>query len=131
MSRLERSQQMSLVRSKHTKPELLVRRLVHRMGYRYRLHQADLPGIPDLVFRSRRKVVLVHGCFWHGHKCRLGRMPKSRLDYWSPKITGNRERDIRTLRDLRGMHWRVLVLWECQLHELGTVAKKIQNFLES
>ncbi|MGA7850583.1 MAG: very short patch repair endonuclease [Terriglobales bacterium] len=121
---------MSLVRSKHTKPELFVRRLVHRLGYRYRLHQADLPGRPDLVFRSRRKVVFVHGCFWHGHKCRLGRMPKSRLDYWSPKITGNRQRDIRTLRRLRRMEWRVLVLWECQLDN-DALADKIQTFLES
>ena len=131
LSRLERSQQMSLVRSKHTKPELFVRRLVHGLGYRYRLHQADLPGRPDLVFRSRRKVVFVHGCFWHGHKCRLGRMPKSRLDYWNPKIAGNRQRDIRTLRRLRRMDWKALVLWECQLHNRDALANTIQTFLES
>jgi DNA mismatch endonuclease (patch repair protein) len=122
---------MSLVRSKHTKPELFVRRLVHRLGYRYRLHQADLPGRPDLVFRSRKKVVFVHGCFWHGHKCRLGRMPKSRLDYWSPKIAGNHQRDIRTLRRLRRMEWRVLVLWECELHNDDALTDKILTFLEA
>jgi DNA mismatch endonuclease, patch repair protein len=102
LSRLERSKQMSLVRSKHTKPELFVRRLVHGLGYRYRLHQPDLPGRPDLVFRSKRKVVFVHGCFWHGHKCKLGRMPKSRLDYWTLKITGNHQRDTLTLRRFEG-----------------------------
>jgi DNA mismatch endonuclease (patch repair protein) len=125
VSRIERSKQMSLVRSKSTKPEMLVRRLVHGMGYRYRLHQTELPGRPDLVFRSQRKVVFVHGCFWHGHKCRLGRMPKSRLEYWMPKITGNRERDVKTLRRLRGMRWRALVLWECQLHNLDALPDNI------
>jgi DNA mismatch endonuclease, patch repair protein len=104
LNRLERSKQMSLVRSKDTKPELLVRRLVHGLGYRYRLHQADLPGRPDLVFRSKRKVVFVHGCFWHGHKCRLGRLRKSRLSYWTQKISGNRQRDSLTVRRLRRMN---------------------------
>jgi DNA mismatch endonuclease (patch repair protein) len=118
---------MALVCSKNTKPEMLVRRLVHGMGYRYRLHQADLPGKPDLVFRSQRKVVFIHGCFWHGHKCRLGRMPKSRLEYWKPKITGNKERDVRTLRRLRSMRWRALVLWECQLQNLDTVSLLISD----
>ncbi|HZR57467.1 MAG TPA: very short patch repair endonuclease [Terriglobales bacterium] len=132
VSRIERSKQMSLVRSKNTKPEMLVRRLVYGMGYRYRLHQADLPGRPDLVFRSRRKVVFVHGCFWHGHRCKLGRMPKSRLDYWSPKIRGNHQRDIRTRRRLHRMDWKVLVLWECQLRNCDhdALADKLQTFLE-
>lgn len=129
VSRAERSKQMSLVRSKNTKPEMLVRRLVHRMGFRYRLHQADLPGRPDLVFRSQRRLIFIHGCFWHGHKCRLGRMPKSRLEYWTAKITGNKERDARTLRRLRRMRWQVLVLWECQLHNPDTVTRRIQSFL--
>jgi len=130
VSRIERSKQMSLVRSQNTKPEMLVRRLVHGMGYRYRLYQTDLPGRPDLVFRSRRKVVFVHGCFWHGHKCKLGRMPKSRLEYWMPKITGNRKRDVKTLRRLRHMRWRALVLRECQLHNLEAVSRRIRRFLK-
>jgi DNA mismatch endonuclease (patch repair protein) len=132
VSRAERSRQMALVRSKNSKPEMLVRRLVHGMGYRYRLHQAGLPGKPDLVFRSRQKVVFVHGCFWHGHKCKLGRMPKSRLDYWSPKIAGNHQRDIRTLRRLSRMDWKALVLWECQLRNCDhdAISNKIQTFLE-
>jgi DNA mismatch endonuclease (patch repair protein) len=129
VSRIERSKQMALVCSKNTKPEMLVRRLVHGMGYRYRLHQADLPGRPDLVFRSQHKVVFIHGCFWHGHKCRLGRMPKSRPEYWRPKINGNRERDVRTLRRLRRMRWRALVLWECQLKNLDTLTRRLQTFL--
>jgi len=122
---------MSLVRSKNTKPELLVRRLVHQLGYRYRLHRADMPGRPDLVFVSRRKAIFVHGCFWHGHKCKLGRMPKSRLEYWGAKITGNHQRDLLNLRRLRKMRWRVLVLWECELRKPDSIALRISKFLEA
>ena len=125
-----RSAQMGLIRSTDTKPELLVRRLVHSMGYRYRLHRRDLPGVPDLVFSSRQKVVFVHGCFWHGHDCRLGRMPKSRLDYWGPKIARNKERDATNLRRLRGMCWKCLVLWECQLRRQDALAERIKRFLD-
>lgn len=129
LSPAERGKQMALVRSKHTKPEMLVRRLVHGLGYRYRLHGTDLPGTPDLVFRARKKVVFVHGCFWHGHKCRLGRMPKSKLEYWMPKISNNRQRDLHNLRSLRGMRWRVLVLWECELQKHDRLVDKIKAFL--
>ncbi|GAC1634438.1 MAG: very short patch repair endonuclease [Candidatus Acidiferrum sp.] len=125
----KRSKQMSLVRSKDTKPEMAVRRLVHRLGYRYRLHRTDLPGKPDLVFPSQKKIIFVHGCFWHAHECRLGRMPKSRLRYWRRKIRRNNDRDTLTLRRLRGMRWRCLVLWECQLRDLGMVSKRIDRFL--
>ncbi|HBI46414.1 MAG TPA: very short patch repair endonuclease, partial [Planctomycetales bacterium] len=93
----ERSERMSRVRNKDTKPELVVRRLVHSLGYRYRLHSGRLPGRPDIVFAGRKKVVFVHGCFWHRHRgCALCRMPKSRLDFWAPKLEGNRRRDINT-----------------------------------
>jgi DNA mismatch endonuclease (patch repair protein) len=112
----ERSKQMSLVRSKDTKPEMRVRRLVHGLGFRYRLHRADLPGKPDLVFPSRRKVIFVHGCFWHGHKCKLGRMPKTRLDYWQSKIGCNKSRDRQTLRRLRNLGWKCLTIWECSVN---------------
>jgi len=122
---------MGLVRSKDTKPEMLVRRLVHRLGYRYSLHRTDLPGKPDLTFPSRRKLIFINGCFWHGHKCKLGRMPKSRLEYWGAKIRGNHERDKHNLRRLRGMRWRVLVLWECQLREPDSIARRIRKFLEA
>jgi DNA mismatch endonuclease, patch repair protein len=92
---------MSLIRNRDTKPELLVRRLVHRSGYRYRLHRSDLPGRPDLVFTGPRKVILVHGCFWHRHPSfSLARLPKSRLDFWLPKLTENRRRDLKNLRSL-------------------------------
>jgi len=126
----ERSSQMRLVRSTDTKPELLVRRLTHSIGYRYRLHRRDLPGVPDLVFASKQKVIFVHGCFWHGHDCRLGRIPKSRVEYWEQKIAGNRERDARNLRSLSGMHWKCLVLWECQLKDDGALADRIRRFLD-
>ena len=121
---------MSLVRCKDTKPELLVRRLVHSLGYRYRLHRADLPGKPDMVFPARKKVIFIHGCFWHGHKCRLGRMPKSSLDYWQNKIAYNKARDQRTLRRLRNLDWKCLTIWECSLHDERRLAVRIKRFLE-
>ena len=129
VSRRERSKQMALIRSKNTKPEMFVRRLVHALGYRYRLHGSDLPGKPDLVFRAKQKVIFVHGCFWHGHKCRLGRMPKSKLEYWTPKISNNRQRDLLNLRMLQRMRWKVLSLWECELRERDGLTKKIHAFL--
>jgi DNA mismatch endonuclease (patch repair protein) len=125
-----RSMQMSLVRSKDTKPELRVRRLVHGLGFRYRLHRADLPGKPDLVFPSRRKVILVHGCFWHGHDCKLGRMPKSNLEYWQNKISTNQTRDRETIRSLRELGWECLTVWECGLHDECSLADRIKRFLE-
>ncbi len=129
----ERSKRMSLVRNKDTKPELLVRRLVHGLGYRYRLHQTNLPGKPDLVFASRRKVIFVHGCFWHRHPssdCKLARLPKSRLEFWLPKLEGNRERDLRNQELLAQEGWRVLVIWECELRNMGELKAKIVDFLE-
>lgn len=127
----ERSRQMARVRSKDTKPELLVRRLVYGLGFRYRLNRRDLPGRPDLVFPSMRKIIFVHGCFWHGHDCRLGRIPKSRVKYWTGKIAHNRERDRLTLRRLRGMRWKCLVLWECQLRDSEKLTHRVSRFLRS
>jgi len=107
---------MSRVRSKDTKPELAVRRLIHAMGYRYRLHGGKLPGRPDLVFASRRKVIFVHGCFWRRHpRCRNTRFPKSRRAFWETKLKENRRRDLRNQRRLRGLGWKFLVVWECQI----------------
>lgn len=126
----ERSMQMGLVHSKDTKPELRVRRLVHGLGYRYRLHRAELPGKPDLVFQSRRKVIFVHGCFWHGHKCKLGRMPKSNLEYWQNKIATNQARDRKTLKSLCELGWKCLTVWECSLHDEHKLAERIKRFLE-
>ena len=127
----ERSERMSRVRSKNTKPELVVRRLVHAMGFRYRLHARDLPGHPDMVFSARDKIILVHGCFWHRHgKCKNTRWPKSKLDFWKPKLEGNRARDAKNCRLLRKLGWEVLIVWECQLKNLDKIAEKLREFLE-
>lgn len=128
----ERSELMARVRSKNTRPELTVRRLVHRMGYRYRLHRKDLPGCPDLVFPSLRKVVFVHGCFWHQHpnpECTLARMPKSRPEFWRPKLEGNRQRDSRQQEQLLDLGWRFLVVWECETRDMPRLAAKLSLFL--
>ena len=130
LSIAERSERMSRVRSKDTRTEMIVRRLVYGMGFRYRLHDANLPGKPDMVFRSRRKVIFVHGCFWHRHKnCSLARMPKSRVKFWQEKLNGNRTRDNRNRRQLEKMGWSVLVVWECELKGLDALQQKIEQFL--
>ncbi|MGI6247280.1 MAG: very short patch repair endonuclease [Pseudochelatococcus sp.] len=129
----ERSARMALIRSKDTRPELAVRRLVHGMGYRYRLHARDLPGRPDLVFRARRKVIFVHGCFWHRHddpNCKLARLPRSRLDFWMPKLDGNKARDERVIRELDGMGWKAITIWECQLKATASLEAIVREFLE-
>ncbi len=126
----QRSIRMALVRGKDTKPELLVRRLVHSLGYRYRLHSRDLPGTPDLVFPARSKVILVHGCFWHRHKaCALARLPKSRGEFWLSKLESNVQRDSRNMRALRGLGWGVLTIWECQLRDTARLASRIGRYL--
>jgi DNA mismatch endonuclease (patch repair protein) len=130
LSPAERSARMARVRSANTKPELAVRKLVHRLGYRYRLHVPKLPGKPDLVFARLGKVVFVHGCFWHRHqRCALARLPKSRLDFWLPKLTENRRRDLRNLRRLKRAGWKVQVIWECEIPNSALVKHKIVTFL--
>lgn len=126
-----RSERMSRIRGRNTKPELLVRRLVHRLGYRFRLHRADLPGKPDLVFTSRRKIIFVHGCFWHRHTgCALARMPKSRLDFWKPKLEANKKRDVRSRRQLTALGWQSLVIWECEAKDNDKLERRIKAFLD-
>lgn len=128
---MDRSANMRAIRGKGMQPEMTVRRLVHGIGYRYRLHQAGLPGKPDLVFRSRQKVIFVHGCFWHQHAgCPRKHTPKSNLDYWLPKLARNRARDARAKRALARLGWRYLVVWECQAGEV-TLQQRLVNFLES
>lgn len=128
----ERSERMGLIKGKNTKPEIQVRRLTHGMGYRYRLHDKNLPGRPDMVFKGRRKVIFVHGCFWHRHEhCKLARLPKSRLDFWAPKLERNKARDLDVLRRLNEQGWQSLVIWECELSELDMIAKRIRQFLEN
>lgn len=126
-----RSAQMARVRGKDTKPELMVRRFLHDAGLRFRLQARELPGRPDIVFRSRRVAVFVHGCFWHRHDhpdCKLSRMPKSRQEFWGPKLTANAERDRRNIEALRELGWTVEVLWECALSPdaLSALANRIQ-----
>lgn len=126
----QRSERMSRVRGKNSRPELRVRRLAHRLGYRYRIHRRDLPGRPDMTFPSRRKVVFVHGCFWHRHDCPAGRrLPRTRLDFWEPKLERNKERDKVNLRRLEGYGWRVLIVWECELKDESVVEARVRAFL--
>lgn len=109
---------------------MLVRRLLFSLGYRYRLHDRGLPGSPDIVFRGVKKAIFVHGCFWHRHEgCPLARMPKSRLEFWGPKLDGNRERDARKLLQLQSQGWDALVIWECELKDLNLLEKKLNGFL--
>ena len=125
-----RSRTMRAVKSSNTGPEMIVRRLLHRMGYRYRLHCADLPGKPDIVFRSRRKAILVNGCFWHGHGCARGdRVPRTNSEYWSIKISSNVARDARQSRILSELGWRVLVIWECDLRNVDELKIRLQEFI--
>ena len=123
---------MSSIRSKHTGPELLVRKLVYALGYRYRLHAKRLPGCPDLVFRPRKKVIFVHGCFWHCHAdCSIAHLPKSRAGFWKLKLEGNRERDERNRIELIRTGWKVLTLWECQLKNVpGLLEQRLKTFLD-
>jgi DNA mismatch endonuclease (patch repair protein) len=124
---------MGRVKGRDTKPEMVVRRLLHSMGYRYRLHRKDLPGKPDIVFGKRGKVIFIHGCFWHRHPdptCRLARLPKSRLDFWLPKLTANAERDTRHQKALLQLGWQVLVVWECELGHSEQLKNKLISFLE-
>lgn len=125
-----RSWTMSRVKSKDTTPEMVVRRLLHSMGYRYRLHAKGLPGKPDLVFAGRRKVIFVHGCYWHGHDCKRGaRLPSTRQEYWLGKITRNKERDARNVSSLEQAGWDVLVAWECELKDRVALAARLAQFL--
>src|SRR5579862_6612499 len=106
---------MAGIRGKNTKPEIILRKGLHRRGFRYGLHSADVPGKPDMVFRSRRAAIFVHGCFWHGHNCRFFRLPGTRSEFWQKKIDSNRARDITVAKQLRAAGWRYMVIWECAI----------------
>ena len=126
-----RSRTMRAVKSRDTGAEMAVRRLVHSLGYRYRLYRRDLPGVPDLVFPSRRAVIFVHGCFWHQHDCPRGaRIPKTRQDYWEPKLQRNKSRDQEHCDKLRALGFRTLVIWECEVADSSRVTNRIQEFLD-
>lgn len=127
----QRSHIMRRVRGKDTGPEMIVRRLVHQMGYRYRLHRNDLPGKPDLAFIGRRKVIFIHGCFWHGHDCKRGaRVPQTNTDYWRQKIERNRTRDADIRSSLTMQGWSVLTIWDCETKDQHALTRNIVAFLE-
>ena len=130
----KRSDVMKLIGSKNSLPEVDVRRIVHHLGYRFRIHDARLPGRPDIVLPRHRKIIFVHGCFWHGHSiCRKGKLPKTNLEFWRPKIFKTRKRDQRIFRNLHGQGWRLIVVWACGLknrqERLKTI-DKLRHFLE-
>ena len=128
----ERSRNMRKIRSKNTSPELLIRKIVYSLGYRYRLHRKDLPGKPDLVFFGKKKVIFVHGCFWHQHQnpeCKIARVPKSKTEYWLPKLQRNVERDQRNKEELMESGWSVLEVWECETKNTSLVVLKVDAFL--
>ena len=128
----ERRRNMAAIKGKNTKPEILVRRMLHRQGYRFRLHQRNLPGHPDIVFMSRRKIIEVMGCFWHQHQeinCRKSIIPLRRREYWEPKLRANVERDAKNMASLRAAGWEVLAIWECEVHNTMRILGKMQAFL--
>ena len=130
--KLSLTERMQRIRKTDTKPEMIVRRLVHAMGYRYRLHQSDLPGSPDIVLTRHRKVILVHGCFWHRHDCADGRkLPKSKPEYWQPKLERNRRRDEASVSRLHELGWGVLVVWECEITNGKQLSETLTSFLRS
>ena len=120
---------MQAVKSKNTGPEIVVRRMLHALGYRFRLHRKDLPGSPDIVLPSRKRAIFVHGCFWHAHGCAKGRPPKSRSNYWLPKLARNVQRDRTKKEQLESLGWDVLVVWQCQVEDDATLARRLQDFV--
>jgi DNA mismatch endonuclease (patch repair protein) len=120
---------MQAVGTKNTGPELTVRRLLHALGYRFRLHQRHLSGTPDIVLSKFRTAIFVHGCFWHGHSCAKGRLPKSRLDYWGPKIAATRARDTASRAKLEALGWQVLVIWQCETKDAESLGRIIRDAL--
>jgi len=129
---VDRSENMRRIRSKNTAPELIVRRLLYHLGYRYRIHRKELPGNPDIVFAGRHKAIFVHGCFWHAHGCKTAHQPLTNQDYWSPKLMRNVERDARNQSALFSLGWESLVIWECQTRTSASDLEKIlAAFLEA
>lgn len=120
---------MQAVKTKDTGPELVVRKSLFALGYRFRLHRKDLPGSPDIVLPGRKKAIYVHGCFWHGHDCPKGRGSKSRTEYWGPKIEANKARDERNIRQMGELGWEAHVVWQCELGDMDTVIRQLGNFL--
>jgi DNA mismatch endonuclease, patch repair protein len=134
LSTTERSKRMGLIRSKNTRPEIRVRGLIRALGYKYRLHSKTLPGKPDIVLSRAKKAIFVHGCFWHRHsalKCKMARLPKSKTDYWLPKLERNKKRDLSHQRKLRKIGWSVMIVWECELKNPSKLSARLDRFLSS
>ena len=130
LSKADRSRCMSRIRAKDTIPEMVVRRLVNGLGHRFRLHRQELPGCPDIVLPRHRKIIFVHGCFWHMHRCRYGRVvPKTNQQYWRRKREGNVERHRENVRELRRQEWKILVVWECWTKDLEKLEQRVLRFL--
>ncbi len=134
LSTIERSRHMALVRAKNTNLEKRVRLLIHKMGYGFCLNVNGLPGKPDIVFHHRRKIIFIHGCFWHQHDCTMGnRIPKSRIEFWKKKLDGNKRRDRRVKKQLARDGWSVMIVWECEtkVRNISKLKQRIKNFLDS
>lgn len=130
LTKEKRSWNMSRIRSGNTKPELLVRSLLHRMGYRFRLHRKDLPGKPDIVLPKHKAVIFIHGCFWHHHDgCKYAYIPKTRQEFWKAKFKSNVERDRKVKKQLKEKNWRILVIWECELLNIESTIKRLKDYL--
>ncbi len=126
----QRKYNMSRIRNKDTRPEMIVRSEVHRMGFRYKLHTSTLPGKPDLVLKRHNKIIFVHGCFWHMHKCKYGKVkPKTNAAFWENKRLGNVKRDKKVIRELETNGWQVLIVWECWVKDIYLLKKKLSSFL--
>lgn len=126
----KRSQIMAEVKSKNTKPEILVRSLLHKMGYRFRFHRRDLPGNPDIILPKHKKVIFVHGCFWHGHEnCQRSKRPTTNIEFWNIKLDKNIERDHKNISELKLLGWQSMIIWTCEIKELITLKDKLQSFL--
>jgi DNA mismatch endonuclease (patch repair protein) len=128
ISSAQRSRNMAAVRSRDTRPELEVRRLLHSLGLRFRLHQRTLPGTPDIVLKKHNAVVLVHGCFWHSHHCGRGKPPSSRTEFWLPKLERNRLRDKERVKQLKALGWHVLIVWECELKDTKRLRRRLSKW---
>jgi DNA mismatch endonuclease (patch repair protein) len=128
-SKKRRSEIMASIASRDTKPELRVRSVLHRMGFRFRLHNKELPGKPDIVLPKWRIIVLVHGCFWHGHNCCEGHLPKSNTAYWAPKLERNKRRDAENAKALAALNWKAIVIWECQTYSSKSIEKRLRDEL--
>lgn len=125
----QRSDLMARVRTRDTTPERIVRSVAHRLGFRFRLHVADLPGRPDMVFPSKHKVIFVHGCFWHRHTCKRGALPRSNIEFWREKLERNQSRDMEVIKSLRHSGWNVMVVWECETRDPEKLGSRLNAFL--